>query len=260
MVDALVTTQWVADNADKVRLIEVDVDTTQYETGHIPGAVAFNWQSQLQDQVQRDIISKEDLEALLSEAGVSNGAPMTMVFLAVPAIRLALSVPLDLRANWVFRMSEDVDGRAEVVAASVRAVLALAVGLPLALVAPLQWSVMGPHALGVLLVEAAIGWLLVETLLSEWRRIPFTCSYSPGKGFVPLMFVKGFTAYVLFTVATNIVLHISVASPMFAVGAAVLLAGVAAVMRRRRAHHARLAGLTFEDELPTDVTPLRLND
>jgi thiosulfate/3-mercaptopyruvate sulfurtransferase len=72
MVDALVTTQWVADNADNVRLIEVDVDTTQYESGHIPGAVAFNWQSQLQDPVQRDIISKEDLEALLSQAGVSN--------------------------------------------------------------------------------------------------------------------------------------------------------------------------------------------
>lgn len=72
MVDALVTTQWVADNADKVRLIEVDVDTTQYETGHIAGAVAFNWQSQLQDQVQRDIISKEDLETLLRQSGVEN--------------------------------------------------------------------------------------------------------------------------------------------------------------------------------------------
>jgi thiosulfate/3-mercaptopyruvate sulfurtransferase len=78
MVDALVTTQWVADNADKVRLVEVDVDTTQYETGHIAGAVAFNWQSQLQDQVQRDIISKEDLEALLSQAGVSNDTHLVL--------------------------------------------------------------------------------------------------------------------------------------------------------------------------------------
>ncbi len=72
MVDALVSTQWVADNRDKVRLIEVDVDTTQYESDHIPGAVAFNWQSQLQDQVLRDIISKEEFENLLSQAGVSN--------------------------------------------------------------------------------------------------------------------------------------------------------------------------------------------
>ncbi len=70
MVDALVSTQWVADNLNNVRLVEVDVDTTQYESGHIASAVAFNWQSQLQDQVQRDIISKEDFAALLGQAGI----------------------------------------------------------------------------------------------------------------------------------------------------------------------------------------------
>jgi len=72
MVDALVTTQWVADNLNQVRLVEVDVDTTQYESGHIQGAVGFNWQSQLQDQVLRDIISKEDFAALLGQSGISN--------------------------------------------------------------------------------------------------------------------------------------------------------------------------------------------
>jgi thiosulfate/3-mercaptopyruvate sulfurtransferase len=73
MTDALVTTQWVADNLNTAgyRLIEVDVDTSQYDTGHIPGAIAFNWQTQLQDQVARDIISREGIEQLLSDAGVS---------------------------------------------------------------------------------------------------------------------------------------------------------------------------------------------
>jgi thiosulfate/3-mercaptopyruvate sulfurtransferase len=71
MTNALVSTQWVADNLDKIRLVEVDVDTTQYETGHIPGAIAFNWQTQLQDQVLRDIISKEELEQLLSQEGIT---------------------------------------------------------------------------------------------------------------------------------------------------------------------------------------------
>ena len=71
MTDALVSTQWVADNLDKIRLVEVDVDTTQYEIGHVPGAIAFNWQTQLQDQVLRDIISKEELSKLLSEAGIT---------------------------------------------------------------------------------------------------------------------------------------------------------------------------------------------
>ncbi|MBF6600626.1 MAG: sulfurtransferase [Dehalococcoidia bacterium] len=74
MADALVSTQWVADNLDnpKVKLVEVDVDTAAYDEGHAPGAVAFNWTSQLQDQVRRDIITKEDLESLLGNAGIGN--------------------------------------------------------------------------------------------------------------------------------------------------------------------------------------------
>ena len=71
MVDALVNTQWVVDNKNSVRPIEVDVDTTQYESGHIPGAVAFNWQTQLQNPTLRDIATKEEFETLLSDAGVT---------------------------------------------------------------------------------------------------------------------------------------------------------------------------------------------
>ena len=78
MTDALVSTQWVADHKDEVRLIEVDVDTTQYESGHIAGAVAFNWQTQLQNQTLRDIATKEEFEALLSAASVT---PQTQVVL-----------------------------------------------------------------------------------------------------------------------------------------------------------------------------------
>jgi thiosulfate/3-mercaptopyruvate sulfurtransferase len=69
---ALVSTAWVAEhlNDPKVRLIEVDVDTSAYDTGHIPGAVGFNWSTQLSDQIRRDIPPKDQWEKLLSEAGV----------------------------------------------------------------------------------------------------------------------------------------------------------------------------------------------
>jgi thiosulfate/3-mercaptopyruvate sulfurtransferase len=79
-VQPLVTTQWAADhlNDPNIRFVEVDVDTTQYATGHIPGAVAFNWQTQLQDQVARDIISQGDLEKLLSENGISNDTQIVL--------------------------------------------------------------------------------------------------------------------------------------------------------------------------------------
>ena len=71
--ETLVNTDWVAEHkADpNVRLIEVDVDTAAYDEGHIPGAVGFNWQTQLQDGLRRDLASKANLEKLMSESGVS---------------------------------------------------------------------------------------------------------------------------------------------------------------------------------------------
>jgi thiosulfate/3-mercaptopyruvate sulfurtransferase len=81
MSEALITTQplvstdWVAENlaTPGVRLVEIDVDTSTYaEQGHLPNAVPFNWSLQLQDQVARDIISRENFEALLSDAGITN--------------------------------------------------------------------------------------------------------------------------------------------------------------------------------------------
>ena len=70
----LVDADWVQEhlNDPKVRLLEVDVDTKGYEQGHIAGAVGLNWQTQLQEGVVRAPLTKEHLEELLSNAGVSN--------------------------------------------------------------------------------------------------------------------------------------------------------------------------------------------
>lgn len=71
--EVLVETDWVKQNLGKpgIKLVEIDVDTKAYEAGHIPGAVGFNWQTQLQDQLRRDIISREAFEKLLGGAGIS---------------------------------------------------------------------------------------------------------------------------------------------------------------------------------------------
>jgi thiosulfate/3-mercaptopyruvate sulfurtransferase len=71
--ETLVTTDWVAQHATdpNVRVVEVDVDTKAYDEGHVPGAHAWAWNTQLCDTVRRDILSKQQFEELMSATGVS---------------------------------------------------------------------------------------------------------------------------------------------------------------------------------------------
>ena len=78
--ESLVSTGWVAEHGGdaNIRLIEVDVDTSAYEQGHIAGAVGWNWQSQLQQPVRRDLASKEEIEQLLGGSGIGNGTTVVL--------------------------------------------------------------------------------------------------------------------------------------------------------------------------------------
>src|SRR6478609_11540044 len=72
--NSLVSAQWVQEHLDdpKVVLIEVDEDTTAYDKGHIEGAIKLDWTTDLQDQVRRDFVNKQQFEALLSARGIGN--------------------------------------------------------------------------------------------------------------------------------------------------------------------------------------------
>ena len=78
--ESLVSTAWVAEHGGdaNVRLIEVDVDTAAYEQGHIAGAIGWNWQSQLQQSVRRDVVSKAEMEQLMGRAGVDNATTIVL--------------------------------------------------------------------------------------------------------------------------------------------------------------------------------------
>jgi thiosulfate/3-mercaptopyruvate sulfurtransferase len=77
---ALVSTDWVVQNLDNpnIRLVEVDVDTSAYDTGHIQGAVGWNWQTDLQRHPVRDIPTKEEWEQLLSRSGIGNDTTVVL--------------------------------------------------------------------------------------------------------------------------------------------------------------------------------------
>src|SRR5579863_5766053 len=70
--DVLVSADWVEQHKSdpNLRLVEVDVDTSAYEQGHVAGAIAWNWQSQLCDNVRRDVLTQEAFEKLMSDSGI----------------------------------------------------------------------------------------------------------------------------------------------------------------------------------------------
>jgi len=72
--ELLVSTDWVAGHLDdpSIVIVESNEDILLYETGHIQNAVKVDWQNELQDQLVRDYVNKDDFERLMSEKGISN--------------------------------------------------------------------------------------------------------------------------------------------------------------------------------------------
>ena len=72
--DVLVDTQWVEDHLsdDSIRIVEVDENPALYAEAHIPGAIGFDWKTDLQDQVKRDFLDAEAFGELFGSRGISN--------------------------------------------------------------------------------------------------------------------------------------------------------------------------------------------
>jgi thiosulfate/3-mercaptopyruvate sulfurtransferase len=79
--EVLVDTQWVVDhiNDHEVRIAEVDYDpTANYNLGHLPGAVLFDWKKDINDPVSRNIFSRQSCEDLLQRTGVNNNTTLVL--------------------------------------------------------------------------------------------------------------------------------------------------------------------------------------
>jgi thiosulfate/3-mercaptopyruvate sulfurtransferase len=79
--EVLVDTQWVADhmNDNEVRIAEVDYDpTANYNLGHVPGAVLFDWKKDINDPITRNIFNRHACEDLLQRAGVNNNTTLVL--------------------------------------------------------------------------------------------------------------------------------------------------------------------------------------
>jgi hypothetical protein len=200
-------------------------------------------------------VSRRDL--LMSVAGI----PFGLIFVLGIAARTAIALPVEPKANWVFRMTERDGIRCDELRAAERIVAGLATLVPVVLTFPLQWAAAGARALVAAALTVGFGLLWTEVLLHDWRRIPFTCSYIPGKHTVAQAFIAGLGIFLTLGTIISAIEYgaLAAASPTAGlVVSAVLFVAVALLRRRRRALW-RETPLMFDDELPDEIHVLALH-
>jgi hypothetical protein len=187
-------------------------------------------------------------------------APFALTFFVTLAIRASLLVPIEGRANWVFRLTEKPQSRPQAIDAAFSVARRLGVVLPCLLLLPLQWQAYGAPALLTTSVAILSGFALVEMLLFDWRRIPFTCSVIIGKGFIPQMLLLGLLTFVGYTTIGSGLAHAAALGPPIApVLVHSTLATIVIILTWHRRRAAPDVPLEFEDSLPTEASPLRLS-
>lgn len=184
--------------------------------------------------------------------------PFVLLLAGCTGLRAALMLPQDPRANWIFRMREDDELRGAQLDAVERLFMRLAVWPVLIGSLALQWAVFGASAVAAVPIAYLAGVFLVELFIHTWRRIPFTCSYIPGKRNVALVFLIALVSYVLFTTIGAGLAELARFHPSRLLLVTGLLMMAVAFIRRHRLRSWGQAPLMFDDDPPEFVQPLQL--
>ena len=185
-------------------------------------------------------------------------APMLVALAMVLALRSAMKWPLERDAAWIFRITEDPRTRG---AALGGASWTLAVSAWLGAV--VTAAVLQPRMIGATWIVAAaltsVAVLaLVEFVLIDWRRIPFACTYLPGKHVLAYHMGVLFAQYVIFVVIGGNVIRAAVLHPARSVALGGFLIAGWAALRRERMKTWGMAALEFEDDDPSEANVLRI--
>jgi hypothetical protein len=180
-----------------------------------------------------------------------------MLFFLIVGIRVSFSIPTEVRANWLFRMTDPFRSGAYLSAAR-KALLLFAVAPVLAISAAI-YSAVWPwwKALAHLGFIAAVGLLLVELALRKWNKVPFACTYLPGKANLKVMFGVYWALLWFLSQIVILIENEALKTPAgYAVLMAITLAGWLRVAYLASAARADFSGLRFEEEPEPVVTSL----
>lgn len=188
-----------------------------------------------------------DADATLKSAAIS--MPFVLLLLSVAGLRATFHLPISLSANWVFRVTDFPLARAERLDAVEQAFIRLAILPSLLISAPVQLMALGlTRGLATMLLASLAAAVILELALIGWRRVPFTCTWLPGKR--PLPFAVMAALGVIFVVATaaDAVFIAVVYRPRGIVVLSLLFAVVAFGLRWLRKRSWARDPLEFEDE------------
>jgi len=184
--------------------------------------------------------------------------PFALMFASGVAVRASLVLPMHYRANWIFKMTEDPTTRRD----QFRVVDYLAsiclAGVPAAWSLLVWWLATGDPSPTAAVVVGLIGLVSVHAVLFDWRRIPFTCSYLPGKRFIFYSITIAVLAFAFFMAIGAALVTTARSSPVRTVVIVMILATTAWLLRRYRLGSWGQTPLMFEDEFPDRVLELQL--
>ena len=200
-----------------------------------------------------------DFGALEGRVQTELGIPLILLFFLTAGLRVSFSIPIEVRANWLFRLT-DPFAHGAYLNATRKTLLLLALAPVVAIAAPLYLAVWPrPQALCHVAFLAAFGILIIELALTGFAKVPFTCSYLPGKANLKIMFG---VYWGLLIIVSEVVTDIELRALRHPVTYAwlmgiTLLAWVAAALRGR-GERARIPALSFEEQPEPAVLELGL--
>jgi hypothetical protein len=185
--------------------------------------------------------------------------PLPMIVMGLLGVRAAFLLPVSSRANWIFRILDTAVERRGHLAAVDRAFVLLGIFPAVVLAAPLQFLTLHPAvAAGAVVANVIAALLLTELMLLGWRRVPFTCSWLPGKRPLPLLVVGALVAVIALMILGALMVVAVQSIAAFAVVGTVLLVPALA-LRVHRVRTWAVLPLQFEDEPPDRLQQLGLH-
>ncbi len=183
--------------------------------------------------------------------------PLVLGCAVVLSLCYVFQIPAELRANWVFRMAEGPHRRELLNAAESLLILCGLVPVLLATllmeVGVLGWLIALSHAALV----AALLLLFIELRLSDWHKIPFACSYIPGRSNVWQTIGKCFLLFAMLIPAITFI-EAHLLRPLVLWSSAVVLTGLYLRLRATRQERWGLSLLLFEDVKDTALVTMQL--